>query len=184
MLEQIASNLGDNVRTLRRARGTTQAQIAEIAELPRSTWALIESGAANPTLGVLTRVAAALAVSVEELIGPRRTAARFYRKNEIPVRKRGAVSIRKLLPDPIPGLEIERLEFPAQGSMTGIPHTPGTREYLMCESGTVGLSVSGESYTLGPGDLVVFRGDQKHGYRNPTGRVAVAYSVVAFSITG
>ena len=29
--------------------------------------------------------------------------------------------------------------------------------------------------------MVVFRGDQKHGYRNPGSAVAVAYSVVAFA---
>jgi quercetin dioxygenase-like cupin family protein len=65
--------------------------------------------------------------------------------------------------------------------MTGIPHTPGTREYLTCESGQVELTESGRSWTLSPGDVVVFRGDQKHGYRNPGRARAVAYSVVALA---
>ena len=65
--------------------------------------------------------------------------------------------------------------------MTGIPHTPGTREYLTCERGVIELAVSGRAWTLDPGDVVVFRGDQKHGYRNPGRGVAVAYSVIAFA---
>ena len=65
--------------------------------------------------------------------------------------------------------------------MTGIPHTPGTREYLTCESGQIQLVASGESFVLDPGDVVVFRGDQKHSYHNPVLDPAVAYSVVALA---
>ena len=73
------------------------------------------------------------------------------------------------------------MELPAGGAMSGIPHTPGTREYLTCERGQVELSTGGERWILSPGDVVVFRGDQKHGYRNPGNTVAIAYSVVAFA---
>ena len=73
------------------------------------------------------------------------------------------------------------MEFPAGAYMAGVPHTPGTREYLTCETGTVQLSVAGESWDLEPGDVLVFRGDQKHGYRNPGKQTSVAYSVVALA---
>ena len=73
------------------------------------------------------------------------------------------------------------MEFPPGAAMGGIPHTPGTREYLTCESGSVELSAGGQSWQLLPGELVVFRGDQKHGYKNLGNKVAVAYSVVAFA---
>jgi quercetin dioxygenase-like cupin family protein len=55
---------------------------------------------------------------------------------------------------------------------------PGTREYLTCEAGQIRLSVGGEPFTLEAGDVVVFRGDQRHSYHNPGGRTAVGYSVV------
>jgi quercetin dioxygenase-like cupin family protein len=78
-------------------------------------------------------------------------------------------------------MEIERLELPAGCHMVGIPHTHGTREYLTCERGQVMLAASGESWTLSPGDVVVFRGDQRHSYRNPGRSAAIAYSVVALA---
>jgi quercetin dioxygenase-like cupin family protein len=65
--------------------------------------------------------------------------------------------------------------------MIGIPHTAGTREYLACEIGTIELAVGGTRWKLSPGDVVVFRGDQKHGYHNPGRKEAVAYSVIAFA---
>ena len=70
--------------------------------------------------------------------------------------------------------------LPAGARMAGVPHAPGTREYLACERGAVELFAAGETFRLEVGDLVVFRGDQRHGYYNPGRDEAVAYSVIAF----
>jgi XRE family transcriptional regulator, regulator of sulfur utilization len=187
----MASTLGDppaflanNIRALREARGATQQQMASLAGVPRPTWANLESGSANPTLAVLTRAALALGVSVDELIGPPRSAARLYPANDLPTKRRGRVRVRQLLPDTLAGLDFERLELPPGASMTGVPHTPGTREYLTCEAGEIELTASGERWTLSRGDVLVFRGDQRHGYRNPGRGLAVGYSVIAFAAPG
>lgn len=175
----VAANLAANVKALRETRGLTQSQMAKAAGLPRPTWANLETGTANPTLSVLMKVAGAMQVTLEELVGPPRASARLYRADELPQSKRGKALIRRLLPDPIPGLELERMQFPPGAAFAGVPHTPGTREYFTCETGTVELSAGGEKWRLGPGDVVVFRGDQRHGYRNPGRSTAVAYSVVS-----
>ena len=178
----IAARLGMNVRQLREARGSTQQQMALLAGLPRATWAHLESGAANPTLSVLHRAAQALQVS------PRR--AHRVSPRDLPplpeghpphAQPRRQVTVRKLFPDPIPGMEIDRIEVPPSGRMTGVPHTPGTREYLTCESGEVLLVVGGERFSLEPGDVAVFRGDQRHSYHNPGRKPAVGYSVVVLA---
>jgi quercetin dioxygenase-like cupin family protein len=88
------------------------------------------------------------------------------------------VQVRKLLPDPLPGMEFDRMELPPGARMVGIPHTAGTREYLACESGQLVLIASAEHYLLEPGDVVVFRGDQRHSYENPGKKPAVGYSAV------
>jgi quercetin dioxygenase-like cupin family protein len=97
------------------------------------------------------------------------------------VRRRGKVTIRKLLPEVLRGLDLERLELPVGASMAGVPHTPGTREYLTCEQGSIELAVRGRSFVLQPGDVVVFAGDQRHGYRNVGRVLAIAHSVVTFA---
>lgn len=177
----LADRLADNVRGLREARGLTQQQISKIAKVPRATWATIEAGGANPTLAVLVKVADALQVRLEELLGPPRAAARHFAADTLPVRVRGRVEVRRLLPESLPGLDIERLALEPGGHFTGTPHTSGTREYLTCERGRIELAVAGDRFVLEAGDVVVFRGDQRHGYRNPGRARAVGYSVVAFS---
>lgn len=178
MNEDLSGRLARNIRSLREGRGASQVELAKLAGVPRATWGNLESGAGNPTLQVLYRVANALSVSLEELLAAPRSSARHYPADALPAKLRGAVRVRKLLPDPLPGMEFDRMELPAGARMTGTPHTPGTREYLACEAGEIALVASGERYLLQRGDVVVFRGDQRHSYENPGHRVAVGYSAV------
>lgn len=178
MSDDLAARLASNVRQLRQARGLTQQQMAKLSRLPRATWANLESGTANPTLAVLHGVAVALQVSLEELVAQPRADARHYPKGTLPSRTRGAVTVSSLLPDAVPGMLMERLWIPGGERLVGVPHTPGTREYLTCEAGEIELIASGDKFQLVPGDVVVFRGDQRHSYGNPSRRAAIGYSVV------
>jgi len=180
-MDDPARNLGRNLRLLRTARGVSQAQIAHAAGIPRATWSNLESGGANPTLAVLAGAAAALGVSLEELLASPHTEARLHPRDSLPVRRPGNASVRKLLPDPVPGTDIERMELPPGGRFTGVPHTPGTREYLTCEAGTLEVTVAGEVLLAAPGDVIAFRGDLRHAYHNPGAGVAIGYSVVVLA---
>jgi mannose-6-phosphate isomerase-like protein (cupin superfamily) len=48
----------------------------------------------------------------------------------------------------------------------GDPHSPGSREMVWVESGTVTLTVSGRSYQVGPGQCARFPGSLPHAYAN------------------
>lgn len=178
MSESLPARLGQNVRQLREARGLTQEQLARIARVPRATWSHVESGAGNPTLAVLDKVASALQVPIEELTAAPRAAGRLHPRESLRVRRQGDGSVRQLLPDSIPGVLIDRMELPPGGRIPGVPHMPGTREYFTSERGSVVVAVAGTQWTVAPGDVLVFRGDQRHSYRNPGRETAVGYSVV------
>lgn len=181
-IEALSGNLAANLRYIRERRGLTQVQLAKTAELPRSTVSQVETGAGNPTLSVLVRLARALDVSIEELLSAPHSAVQVFRRGELPLETRGpggAVQIQKLLPDHVPGMEIDRLELGPGTRLAGVPHRPGTREYLACESGRLTLWAGGDKHQLGPGDVVAFQGDQPHSYSNEGASQAVGFSVVA-----
>lgn len=184
MSDDLRARLANNVRELRQARGLTQQRMAKLAGVPRATWSNLESGTGNPTLTVLHAVCSAFQVSLEEIVAEARASARLYPKGSLPSRNRGEVQVSSLLPDKIPGMQIERLELPGGSRMIGVPHTQGTREYLTCESGRIELVASGESFQVTPGDVVVFRGDQRHSYVNRDRTTAVGYSVVMLKHPG
>ncbi len=175
-----ARHLAANLVTLRRGAGLTQAQLAARAELPRSTLATLETGGGNPTLRVLVALSGALRAPVEELLRAPHPAVRLFRAGEIVEHRRGRVRVRELLPDAVPGAAFERMELERAARMTGTPHRPGTREYLCCERGRLGLWAAGQRFELDPGDVLVFRGDQKHTYGALDDEVAVGFCVVVW----
>lgn len=178
MIDKTSSYLALNVREHRSSRQLSQAQLAKMAGIPRPTLAHLESGTANPTLSVLMRLASTLQVLIEELVAPPRATARHFCPEELPQRQRGSVTIRKLLPDPVRGLDIERIEIPAGAHLPGIPHARGTRKYVVCEMGSVDLSTPADTHRLETGDVLIFRGDQGHAYHNRGSHFAVMYAVV------
>jgi len=177
-MDNTSSNLATNIRQLRSARQLSQAQLAQIAGIPRPTLAHLESGSANPTLSVMMRLASALQVLIEELVAPPRDLVRHFSAGELRQRQRGTVSVRQILPEPIRGLSVERVEFPAGAHEAFLSHARGTHKYLSCECGTITLSTDGETVTLRSGDVAVFRGDQPHSCQNEGMEVAVCYGVV------
>ena len=181
MSDSTASNLATNIRQLREERGLTQQHLAKLSGVPRPTIANLESGEANPTISVLVKIAATLRVSIETLIGQPREDARLYRAGKLPVRQRGGATVRKLLPDAIPAMDFGRIEIPAGVRMASSPHTHGTREYLLCEAGEIEVSTAGRTFVLQAGDVLSFRGDQRHAYLNRARKTAVAYSVVVLA---
>ena len=176
---EIVSHLSYNIRQLREARSITQQQAASLAGIPRPTWASLETPGANPTLNTLTKVSAALQVSLVELLRAPRAACTYYPAGSLPSRGRSGVSVAELIPDSVVGIEIERLCLAKGRGMKGAPHTPGTKEYLICEKGSIQLAAAGEVLRLRKGDVVSFRGDQKHSYRNIGQGEAIAYCVIA-----
>jgi transcriptional regulator with XRE-family HTH domain len=182
MGEKVSNYLGKNIRQLRESRSLSQEQVAKLSGVPRATWTNLESGEANPTISVLMKVAGALQVSVEELISPPITDFQLYPRGSLPEKKRGVVALRRLVPGWLGSIEFDRMEFPPRARMTGIAHRNGTREFLICESGQMEITASGETRRLGPGDVVSFRGDQSHWYHNPGDKQAIAYSLVMISV--
>ena len=183
-MEELSEHLGRNLKAVRELRGLTQQQLADLCELPRSTVANVEVGGSNPTLAVLSRLASALQLSIEELLARPRARCQLFEPGSLPesVSRRGAEArLAKLLPHPIPGMSIDRMELARGARVQGAPHAPGTHEFLYCERGQLTLHVSGECFELVRGAVAAFPGDQRHHYANEGRGSAVGFSVVSLA---
>jgi transcriptional regulator with XRE-family HTH domain len=183
---QAASHLARNLASLRHTRSLTQDALAKAAAVPRSTIANLESGAGNPSLVVLVKVAAALGVPIDELLASPRAMVRRWPASEVATRQKGrGVSIRELVPEPVPDEMMEVMDFEPGAVMGGTPHLPGTREFFTCLDGRVNLMVAGTRYELAEGDVLAFPGNQPHSYQNADAQVgARGISVVVLAKAG
>ena len=162
-----ASHLARNLASLRHTRSLTQDALAKSASVPRSTIANLESGAGNPSLVVLVKVANALAVPIDELLASPRARVRHWPAAEVAARSKGrGVQVRALVPEPIPDGVLEVMDFEPAAVMGGTPHLPGTREFFTCLTGRVNLTVAGDRHELAEGEVLAFPGNQPHSYQN------------------
>jgi XRE family transcriptional regulator, regulator of sulfur utilization len=182
----IASHLARNLVSLRHTRALTQDGLAKAAAVPRSTIANLESGEGNPSLAVLVKVAGALGVPIDELLASPRAMVRRWAASEVARRVKGrGVSIRELVPEPVPDEMMEVMDFAPGAVMAGTPHLPGTREFFTCLRGKVVVSVAGERYALDEGEVLAFPGNLPHSYQNGDGvGTAQGISVVVLAKAG
>ena len=181
-----ASHLARNLVSLRHTRSLTQEGLARHAGVPRSTIANLESGEGNPSLSVLVKVAHALGVPIDELLASPRAMVRRWNADEVTLRNKGrGVTIRPLVPEPVPDSMMEVMDFAPGALMGGTPHLPGTREFFTCLQGRVRLLVAGDVYPLAAGDVLAFPGNLPHSYQNADGTApARGVSVVVLAKAG
>lgn len=182
----IPAHLARNLAGLRHTRSLTQEQLAKAAAVPRSTIANLESGEGNPSLAVLVKVAGALGVPIDELLASPRALVRHWSAAEVAKRQKGrGVSIRELVPEPVPDEMMEVMDFAPGAVMAGTPHLPGTREFFTCLHGQVVISVAGERYPLAAGEVLAFPGNLPHSYQNGDALAAAqGVSVVVLAKAG
>lgn len=70
VVQRTLTSVAANARRIRTRRGLTQEQLAELVETEPRTIQHLETGDANPTIGLVARVAAALGVSAAALLRP------------------------------------------------------------------------------------------------------------------
>lgn len=184
--DDTSAHLARNLTSLRHARSLTQDALARAASVPRSTIANLESGAGNPSLAVLVKVARALSAPIDELLSPPRAKVRLFKAGEVSELKRSArgVVMRPLVPEPVPQEILAVMELDPLGVMGGTPHLPGTREYFTCLDGSVEIVVAGTRFEVAIGETLAFPGNVPHSYRNPQKRRARGVSVVVLAKAG
>lgn len=185
-LDHVPAHLARNLISLRHARSLTQDALAKAAGVPRSTIANLESGEGNPSLTVLVKVANALGAPIDELLAAPRAKVRKWSAGDIELSKEGrGVTLRSLVPEPVPQEMLTVMSFAPEASMRGTPHLPGTREFFTCLAGRVTIFVVGTRYDLEAGDVLAFPGNVAHSYQNPDAqKSAQGVSVVILAKAG
>jgi quercetin dioxygenase-like cupin family protein len=135
---------------------------------------------------VLMKVASALGAPLDELLASPRAKVRKWSVDDISAQNRGnGLTIRPLVPEPVPDGILETMAFAPGAYMRGTPHLPGTREYFTCMEGRVAIFVAGERHGLETGDVLAFPGHVPHSYRNEDPqRDALGVSIVVLAKAG
>lgn len=179
----LAVAIGARVREQRQSLGWTLDQLAEAAGVSRRMVVNVEQGAANPSVGTLLRISDALGVGLPALVElPAPRPVKVTRHGEGAVLWRGESGGHGVLvagTDPPDVVELWDWTLGPADRHDSEAHTPGTKELVQVQQGTVTVEVAGEPVTLETGDAVTFPGDVAHCYANP-GTGTARFSLAVF----
>lgn len=179
----LAEAIGGRVRRERQARNLTLDQLAASAGVSRRMVVNVEQGTANPSVGTLLRLSDALGVGLPSLVeAPRRqgmTVIPAGKGAQLWTSPAGGSGVLVAGTDSPDVVELWDWTMMPGDSHWTPAHSAGTKELLQVQSGSLTVSLGGESATLLPGDALSFPGDEDHSYRQ-AGDSAVRFTLAVF----
>lgn len=181
--DPLESAIGERLRLLRTARSQTLDDLAGASGVSRAMISRIERGEASPTAQLLSRLCAALDLTLsaffafsEEAGEPlsRCETQTVWRDPETGYQRR-AVSA----PNTPSRVEVIEVEFPAGARMAYPPETAkaGMTQHVWLFAGALRMTVGETVHNLSPGDCLYMSITEGHVFENP-GDVPAHYAVV------
>jgi transcriptional regulator with XRE-family HTH domain len=179
----LALAIGVRVRQERQSRRWTLDQLAEAAGVSRRMVVNVEQGTANPSVGTLLRISDALGIGLPALVerpGPR--PVKVTRRDDGAVlwsSESGGRGVLVAGTEPPDVVELWDWTLGPGDRHVSEAHTPGTRELVQVQQGTITVEVAGQPVILEAGDAVAFGSDVAHSYANP-GTQPARFSLAVF----
>jgi transcriptional regulator with XRE-family HTH domain len=177
--ERVAGEIASRVRAARARRRWTLDELAARSTVSRRLLVQIEQAEANPSLATLLKLAAALGVTLTELVSEEpdaRPVAVASGQDAMALWSTPAGSSARLLVSHGP-LELWSWTLQSSDRRTSEPHRPGSLELLTVQTGTVALDVGDHHVEIPTGDSAWLDATQRHAYSNP-GATAATFTLV------
>jgi len=182
----LLATVGNKVRSMRKEKGMTLAQLSEITGLSPAIVSQIERGLANPSFTTLAQLAHGLDIPVGKFfIGQEGSRSPVVRKADrrnlkgVTEKSVGEAVYELLTPDLNGALEAQWIVTPPGHDTSATPFRHRGEEFGFIVSGRKDVFLDGECYSLEEGDSITFSSDTPHWYKNSYEEVCVAIWVNA-----
>lgn len=168
----VTAAVANRISALRKAENLTFDALARRAGVSKGTLVQIEQERANPSIATLCRLAAALGVSVAELVAPAgeaQSSVNIVKANDARILWTGPNGGSAVLLAGTKGpdmLEMWQWELKPGERFDASRHGRGTRELIHVTSGKLFLEVEGQGTIIAVGATAVAQTDRPHGYAN------------------
>ncbi|BFT71899.1 MULTISPECIES: helix-turn-helix domain-containing protein [Paenibacillus] len=183
MQEPIHKMVGRKLLNIRKTRGLSLDQVAELTGVSKAMLGQIERGDSNPTISVLWKIVSGLQISFTSLIEDDEPKITVVRSEDLSSfdEEDGQYRAYPLFPfHPQKSFEIYTVEMEQGCTHASEPHNEGVEEYILMVEGKLQISIAQESYILQPGDAIHFTADRPHTYTNLSDRKAVYKTLIYY----
>lgn len=179
----VSERLARSLRVQRQARGLSLGELARRSGVSKASLSNLETGAGNPSLETLWRIAGALGLPLGELLGEDEPPPTLLiaAGQGAPVASESGLSGRLLLAEGrIHRTELLEATLEPGADYRARGHELGTEELVFCIRGSLHVGTVGDEYALGEGDSLRFPADVAHRYASEEGAtvlVVMSYPV-------
>ncbi|MER8606653.1 helix-turn-helix domain-containing protein [Mesorhizobium sp. M1233] len=156
------------IRQLRRDQNLTLDRLAKLSGLSKGTVVTLEQGKANPSIGILCRLAAAFSLSVADLLNDHPSTVRLpIERTETRTLWTSAKGSFAQLHSSISGrtmFELWSWAIMPGDVFSSDAHSPDTRELISVTQGSLSVVVGTHAVILSQGESVRLVTDQPHSY--------------------
>src|SRR5690554_1206696 len=154
-MDTIQKSIGGNLKTLRRNRGYSLDQTAELTGVSKAMLGQIERGESNPTVTTLWKIAKGLQVSFSTLIKEEQATIEIVKFDKVTpiIEGDGSYRVYPLFPfDPRKKFEIFTVMMDTGCEQISESHNDGVEEYITVVSGRLELQIGEQSTIIEKGD--------------------------------
>ena len=179
--KKLGGLISARVAELRRREGLSLDRLAERSGLSKGTVVGIENERANPSIAILCRLAAALSVSVADLVGEPDGVETSKPAEQTTPKKlwespSGGEAILHAATSGQTMFELWSWTLGPGEQFSSEAHSPGTAELITVQSGRLEIMVGSDAVELKAGESARLRTDQAHSYRS-TGKSPVNFTM-------
>jgi DNA-binding XRE family transcriptional regulator len=177
--QRVTAEIASRVRAERAHRRWTLDELAARSTVSRRLLVQIEHAEANPSLATLLKLAAALGVTLTELLSDEpeaRPVAVVSGEDAMTLWSTPAGSSARLLVSQGP-LELWSWTLAPGDRRASEPHRPGSIELLTVHAGTIALDVGDHQVEIPAGDSAWLDATRPHAYSNP-GATTASFTLV------
>jgi transcriptional regulator with XRE-family HTH domain len=177
----LLEGIGDTVRSLRKKKKLTLADLAAATGLSPAIISQLERGLANPSFTTLAQLAHGLDIPVGKLLPS------FHESKSPVVRRHERRDLRRSTPEGVGQAVYELLVPDLNGALEALwvvtdpghdtsttPFTHGGEEFGLIISGRMEISIGDDEFTLEAGDSIRFDSTKPHWFRNSSSEQCVA----------
>lgn len=183
MEDALEASIGARIKALRRARGITLDALSAASGVSRAMISRIERAEVSPTASLLSRLCAALGLSLSTFFANEAEAGSpLSRREAQPVWQDPETGYRRRAVSPAAigsPVDLVEVELPPGARVLFPPHkaAEGMSQYVWLFAGSLDMRVGEILYRLAPGDCLFMPVGDGHAFFNPGGEVA-RYAVV------
>ena len=175
--------LGKRLKTLRKARGLTLRELADVSGLSMNTISLIERRKISPTVATLSKLAGALGIMTADFLVEESGEQVIFLKQDQRQRVRSMKTLIENLGTGLSNRMMEplliTLEPEANSGVEPLVHLG--QELVFCLEGQVVYEIGSREYVLASRDSLLFEAHQPHRWHNKQTKISQILLIIQLS---